>query len=267
VAVQECLASCVHRSQSSAYDLAVNDETLYPPFAVGDSIAALTRRMGGISEGGTVALVPGWDWEVIMCGIAGAIARYQDGLGKSKGIVARAAVGEGLWWFAAADEFLRKRVSGGMSLAAYSAEIQKTSAGRRFAGLIFLRNRAGHQLAAVLMQYYYAKTSVDTQENDGSVRPLTIVANALAHLSLFEDSPDEGYYFAPSPALPSPDVKYEEKFNRDACYDELVAERRVIDVFDTVQRSLIDAVSFQWTNRNVHISVNGGGILPSSADM
>jgi len=183
VAVWECVASCVHRGQSSAYDLAVNDDTLYPPFAVGDSITDLTRRMGGISEGGTVALVPGWDWEVIMCGIAGAIARYQDGLGKSKGIAARAAVGEGLWWSAAADEFLRKRVSGGMSLAAYSAEIQKTSAGRRLAGLVFLRNRAGHQLAAALMQYYYAETSVDIRENDGSVRPLTIVANALAHLS------------------------------------------------------------------------------------
>jgi len=86
-------------------------------------------------------------------------------------------------------------------------------------------------------------------------------------LSPFEDSPDEGYYFAPSAALPSPDMKYEEKCNRDACYDELVAERRVIDVFDAVQRSLIDAISFQWTGRNVHISVNGGGILPSSADM
>ena len=39
VTVREYLASCVHRGQSSAYDLAVNDDTLYPPFAVGDSVA------------------------------------------------------------------------------------------------------------------------------------------------------------------------------------------------------------------------------------
>jgi hypothetical protein len=204
---------------------------------------------------------------MIMHGIAGAISRYRGGLGKSWGIAARAAVGEALWWFAAADEFLRRRVSYGLSLPAYSAEIQKTSAGKRFAGLVFLRNRAGHQLAAVLTQNYYGEASANIRENDGILRPFTVTATAHARISPFEESPSSGYYFAPSISLPPPDVNHPENCKRDACYDELVAERRVIDVFDAVQRSLSDVISFQWTDRNVHVSVIGSGILPISSDV
>src|ERR1017187_3971855 len=244
----------------------MDDDTLYPPFAVGDSMNDLTRRLSGISKSGTFTQVPGWDWELIMCGISGAISRYQDGLGKSRGIAARAAVGEALWWFAAADEFLRKRVSCGMSLSAYSAGIQKTSAGRRFAGVVFLRNRAGHQLVAALMQNYYGKANANIRESDGTLRPFTVTATARARISPFEESPGDGYYFAPSISLPPPDVNHPENCKRDACYDELVAERRVIDVFDAVQRSLSDAISFQWTDRNVHVSVFCSGILPIAPD-
>jgi hypothetical protein len=240
-----------------------NDEKLFPPFAASDRVTDLARRTGGVDGSWTALLLPGWDWEVIIYGLAGAICRYRKGLGKSKGIAARVAVGEALWWVAAADEFLRKRVSGGMSQTAYYAAIQKTSAGRRFAGLVFLRNRAGHQLAAVLMQKHSAKTSVNVRSNDGSAQPLAITASLLALLSPFNDSPDDGYYFVPSSSLPLADAKHKEKFNRDAYYDELVAQRRVIDVFNAVERSLNNAVSFHRTDDTVHISVVGSGTLPT----
>jgi hypothetical protein len=67
-------------------------------------------------------MLPGWDWAVIMSGLEGAVSRYDDGLGTQNGILARVAVGEALWWTAAADEFIRKRVSNTMALSAYLPE-------------------------------------------------------------------------------------------------------------------------------------------------
>lgn len=247
------------------YNLAVTDDDLCPPFASGDSLTKLAWRMGGASESGAISapLVPGWDWEVIMYGLTAAINRYRDGIGQSKGIVTRAAVGEALWWIAAADEFIRKRISDGMSLAAYSTAIQRTTAGRRFAGLVFLRNRAGHQLAAALTQDYFAETSFNIELENRSTFPITARVNLRTHLSPFDDSPHDGYYFAPSNSLPNTDLGYEEKFNRDACYDELVANRRVTDVLNAVESSLRDAISFQWADGVLKISVTGSGVLPA----
>lgn len=178
--------------------------------------------------------------------------------------MARAAVGEALWWIAAADEFIRKRVSNGMSLSAYSMEIQKTTAGRRLAGLVYLRNRAGHQLAAVLAQAD-ALRSADFKviQGDGTVTTATVTARLDAHLKAFDTSPAEGYYFVPSSWLPLPDAAFAEHNQRDTCYDDLVARRSVAQVLEAVFQSLNKIIVFEWNEGNVAVRVNGSGNLPA----
>lgn len=248
----------------NVYNFVVDDDKLNVPFAPDDTLAKLMMRVGGISETGTVVLMPGWDWEVIRCGLEGAISRYCSGLGNSNGIAIRAAVGEALWWLAAADEFLRKRVSIGFSMAEFYAEIKKTSAGRCFAGLVFLRNRTGHQFAAALMQVVArGTTTVSVEAADGSTLPLTITADGYGHMKPFDESPEEGYYFAPSNLLPLADPGHQEKYDRDRWYDELVAKRPVLDTLDAVYRSLSDVISVQRTEEGVHFTSNAGGQLPA----
>jgi hypothetical protein len=242
----------------------VDDDKLYLPSAPGDSVTKLMRRVGGISDTGTAVLMPGWDWEVIMCGLAGAIGRYRTGLGNSKGIEIRAAVGEALWWLAAADEFLRKRVSSGLKAAEFYSEIKRTSAGRRFAGLVFLRNRTGHQFAAALMQVVATgSTTIDIMAADGSTFPNTIVVDQYGHMKPFDDSPEDGYYFAPASLLPAADAGFGEKYHRDEWYDELVAKRRVIDILESIHSSLGDAISIRRKEGNIHFAFDIQRSLPA----
>jgi hypothetical protein len=240
-----------------------NDELLSPPFAPGDTLMDLMRRLGGISPSGSANILPGWDWAMIMSGVKGAAGRYSSGLGVSDGIAARAAVGEALWWIAAADEFIRKRVSKEMSLAAYCREIQKTTAGRRLTGLVYLRNRAGHQLASVLMQPAASKSAnFKVIQGDGTVKTETVTVRLDAHLKAFDTSPAEGYYFSRPSALPPPDAGFAERNLRDNCYDELVAGRSVANLLEATARSLDSVIAFDWTGGNVTVRVNGSGNLP-----
>lgn len=236
----------------------MNDELLSPPIAQGDSLKDLTYRLGKISDKGSTNMLPGWDWAVIMSGLEGAVSRYNEGLGTQNGILARVAVGEALWWTAAADEFIRKRVSNTMALNAYSVEIQKTAAGRRLAGLVYLRNRAGHQLAAVLQQSIASKSAdFKVVQNDGTVKINTATARINADMKAFETSPTEGYFFAPLSSLPPSDSGFRERNQRDACYEELVARRSVSDVLGAMKRSLNNVVSFEWNEGNLAVKVNG----------
>ncbi len=248
------------------YDLIVDDDKLYPPFAVGDTRVDLTERLTSVPDSGIGNFLPGWDWAVIMTGLAGSIGRYRDGLGMSKGIAARAAVGEALWWIASADEYLRKRVSRDMALADYSVEIQQTAAGRRLAGLIFLRNRTGHQFAADLVQSFAAQsTSYNVRADDGSVTTVPVRIDLSTGMRPFDDSPPDGYFFAPLSSLPQADARFRERYNRDACYDEIVVGRLVVDVLNAAERSLNDAVSFRWRDSSLEILVNGAAALPSTS--
>jgi hypothetical protein len=104
---------------------ALGDDLLLPPFSPGDTMAALINRLGGISSSGTVEIVPGWDWTVMISGLENAISRYNAGIGEFTGILARVAVGEALWWVSAADEFIRKRISNSMVLRDYNIAIQR----------------------------------------------------------------------------------------------------------------------------------------------
>lgn len=239
-------------------DPSVNDEWLTPPAAPGDSLKSLIYRLGGISENGSANMLPGWDWAVIMSGLEGSVRRYNDSLGIHNGIVARVAVGEALWWIGAADEFVRKRVSKGMTLRAYSEEIQKTTAGRRLAGLVYLRNRAGHQLAAALQQSVASK-SADFRviQNDGTVKVETATARISGDMKPFDASPRQGYFFAPLSSLPPSDSEFQEKNKRNDCYEELVARRSVSDVLGAVTRSLNNVISFERTGKNLALHVNG----------
>src|ERR1039457_1410563 len=250
------------RSTADPRDLVVNDDKLCPPFALGDTLAELVQRLSGVCEGRTVSLRPGWDWAVIMSGLAGAISRYRSGLGTSNGIAARVAVGEALWWVASADEFLRKRISRGMKLETYSARVQETVAGRRLAGLVYLRNRAGHQLAAALALSTAAKSAdFKIRASDGSVTTHAVTAHLIADLRPFDPSPSDGYFFTPSSSLPLSDAAFRETYHRDSCYDELVASRPVTDVLDATERSLNAAVRFKWEDSGIEVLINGAGTL------
>lgn len=243
----------------------MDDDKLYLPLPLGDSVTKLMYRVGGISDSGTVTLMPGWDWEVIMCGLAGAIRRYRSGLGNSKGIEARAAVGEALWWVAAADEFLRKRVSAGLRQADFYNEIKKTSAGRRFGGLVFLRNRAGHQFAAALTQVVArGSAAFSIRAEDGSLSPNTVFVEAYYHMQPFDDSPETGYYFPARDILPPEDAGFGERYHRDDWYSDLVAKRPVFDILDAVNRSLNKAISIQRSELSIHFAFDLQGRLPAS---
>ena len=242
----------------------MDDDKLYPPFSAGDTRAELKERLTEVPDGGVGNFFPGWDWSVIMVGLAESIGRYRDGLGTSKGIAARAADGEALWWIASADEFLRKRVSHGMPLADYSLRIQQTAAGRRFAGLVFLRNRTGHQFAAALVKSYVSQSaSYNVRTEDGSLTTVPVEIELSTDMRPFDDSPSDGYLFGPLTSLPQADARFQERYNRDACYDELVAGRPVVDMLNATERSLNDAVSFKWRDSSLEIAINGATALPS----
>jgi hypothetical protein len=242
-----------------------DDDRLLPPFKPGDTLADLISRLGNISASGTVEIVPGWDWAVIVSGLEGAISRYEAGLGESSGIMARVAVGEALWWISAADEFIRKRVSNGMSQSNYNHAIQATSAGRRLVGLVYLRNRAGHQLATAIDQAVASATSNYTVvQADGSSQVGIVTARINGLLKPFEVSPAEGYFFAPSSDLPNPDPAHPETLNRDLCYEDLVAKKPVGQILKEVLTSLRKAISFEvHGDGNVLIAVAGSGTLPT----
>lgn len=242
---------------------ALDDGLLLPPFSPGDTLAALTKRLGGISSSGTVEIAPGWDWAVMISGLEDAISRYNAGLGESTGILARVAVGEALWWISATDEFIRKRISNSMSLRDYNIAIQATSAGRRLAALVYLRNRAGHQLAAAIGQAVASATS-DFQviQADGGMQTNTVTTRIHGPLKAFETSPKEGYFFAPPSGLPIPDPGFAEAYARDVCYDHLVAKKPVADILMEVLLSLKKAICFDvQPDGNVQVTIAGSGTL------
>jgi hypothetical protein len=58
------------------------DDIVAPPYAPGDTVEALARRMAGASSTGTLRVdaKPGWDWAVITGGLKGALVRYNSSL-------------------------------------------------------------------------------------------------------------------------------------------------------------------------------------------
>lgn len=245
-------------------DASANDE-LSPPFAQGDTLEGLIRRLSGISEGGVTNIMPGWDWSVIISGLKGAVYRYGNSLGSERGIASRVAVGEALWWISAADEFIRKRVSNSMPMREYCPRMQRTAAGLRLAGLVYLRNRAGHQLAAVLHQSVAsASTGFKVTEHDGTASSHTVTGHLITDMKPFETSPADGYFFAPSSSLPEPDPEFSERFLRDVSYEDLVARRKVSDVLEAVTRSLDRTISFEQSEMNIALKITGSGTLPRS---
>jgi hypothetical protein len=243
----------------------MDDEFLYPPFASGDTLQDPMRRLGGISGSGNVSnVIPGWDWSVIITGLEGAIRRYESGLGSHNGISSRAAVGEALWWVAAADEFIRKRVSSNMPLGDYCPKVHSTKAGRRLTGLVYLRNRAGHQLAVVLQQSIASKSAdFNVIGTDGTVTVNTLTAHIGINMRAFDVSPAEGYYFTSANSLPSADPAFRERNGRDSCYEELIASQPVSGVLESVIQSLNQAISWEWAEGHVSVKVNGSGSLPT----
>ena len=139
---------------------------------VGD-VQALFFRLAGITvtDGtNTAPSLPYWEWEMLSLALKAAVGRFHDTLESGRVLETRAAVREALWWIAASDEYLRRRVSAGVSRTRYYNELGTSEPGRRLGALCFLRNRAGHQLALVLAHHAPGEpVPFRIEQDDGSI--------------------------------------------------------------------------------------------------
>src|SRR5579863_8189916 len=88
-----------------------SQSSLHISITPGDTIADIIKRIIRADQDMKLPMEPGWEWGTIIIGLDGAIKRYNDAVLGSTGLLARAAVGEALWWIAGADEYLRTQIS------------------------------------------------------------------------------------------------------------------------------------------------------------
>jgi len=141
---------------------------------------------------------------MILAGLAAAIGRYRTALQSSKGLAARMAIGEALWWVAAADDFSRERVSQmGREKSRYYRELAESEEGQILAGLVYLRNRTGRQLALALeAKSEPAHAHFNVIQEDGSIETRAVSATVSYTPNLREQCPEDGYYFTQHPNYP-----------------------------------------------------------------
>ncbi len=201
---------------------------------------------------------PGWEWAMLLRAIKSARERYTTALGTDLGIVARIAVGEALWWISAADEFLRVRVSVGLNSKAYYEVLTSTMAGRRIAGLVYLRHSAGHRFAQALTTGHESTSKTVEITVRGRKEPaiLTFAATMSHGLKAFETAPAAGYLFEELSFLPAPDPGHPERFGRDEHYKLAVGGRNVLDVLLAAELSLRPILQFDDDGRTVRVQVH-----------
>ncbi len=219
--------------------------TLAIPIASGRTLDDILREVSGLRPDGTAPATPLWEWDMLTLALEQAIGRYSSALQGGLGLEARIAVGEALWWIAAADEFLRLRVSG-LKPRPYYSEVAKTKEGERLSGLVFLRNRAGHQLATALeVQSSPVTVPYNVRDADGTVQTHHLTAKLKRTLAPHDRSPLEGFFFHDLSRLPPADPRFTESFGRDACYAATAAGRNVGEVLQKVSDSLRDVLKVE----------------------
>jgi hypothetical protein len=237
----------------------MTDDSLLVPTKPGDMFMNMMGRIVETDDAGKVQghNRAGWQWNMIIAGLSEAIVRYKTAVQGSSGLAARVAVGEALWWIAAADEFLRNRVSdmNGNSKTYYT-ELGKTTAGGMLGGLAYLRNRTGHQYALALTdsEAASASASFNVIQKDGSVESNTVTVTLSRNARLDDPSPEGGFHFAPLGALSAPG--YPETSGRDKFYEREVAGKPVGDILDATEKALRGALAITYpTPTSVHIAI------------
>ncbi|WP_130348434.1 hypothetical protein [Herbihabitans rhizosphaerae] len=231
-------------------------EDIRVPITPGDTMDDVMRRFVGAPAGVAVPIVPGWDWHLVLDGLAGARHRYLQALGTENGMAARRAVGEALWWVSAADEYLRERISG-MKNSDYYRELVKTVGGARLAGLVYARNRAGHQLARLLLLRLTHVEPITVVATDGSQRQVHTQVQVHYGLRPFDPAPQDGYYFADNNNLPSASAAHRERFDRNTCYINHVALQPVNDILEKTETALRKTLQWNQTGPDrYNIAIN-----------
>jgi len=199
-------------------------------FSVEDQMTAVL----GI-RGGTVRTTPGWEWDMILHGLAGAIERYRAALAVERGLVLRVCTGEALWWICSGDEFLRDRAGGGVTAKLWYPELEKTPAGAVLAGLVYARHRAGHEQAHLLAATIEASADYQVRQPDGSLTDHVATGVGTFGMRPEDPVPDGGFKFESLDLISRGGDRTEERnLKRDRCYDEHVAGRPVLEVLEQV---------------------------------
>lgn len=223
------------------------------PIPDGISIVDVVQRLAG-SLDGVVRTSPVWEWDLFVLGLERALARYRVAVGLERGIDARIAVGESLYWLTVADDFMRNRLCHELKPADYYARLCATNDGQLLAGLVFLRNRLTHQFALALVRQ---DTATATFEVDQQSAAVTVHVDRA--MQPFAQAP-ERLTFAYRRDLPTPrEPRYNESWGRDHCYDDHVAGRDVDQVLNAAMRSLHEVVQIDRTDPQqlgVHIEVD-----------
>lgn len=168
-----------------------------------------------------------WEWKLMLTGLDGAIARYEDALGAKPIWDARAAVGEAVWWVASLTEFLGSSFP---STRAFYQQIGSTRHGRLVGGLTFFRNRANHQVPLGVLELERVEVSAPLTLPDTG--PTVVTGGATFRRSLarnlFEDHiAPNAMAFEALQNLPAPDPNFPERGGRDTMYQDEVELREV----------------------------------------
>ncbi len=223
----------------------MSNPPLVLPVAPGVTMGDIMRRVSGVRPDGSVPTTPLWEWEMVVLGLERAIDRYSLALNGGRGIDARIAAGEALWWVSAADEFLRTRVSQ-MKAREYYPAIAKTEDGAMLAGLAFLRNRAGHQLTVALdVQSEPKNIPFEVVQEDGTVQSHHLTGVVRKSLNPHDFAPLSGFFFQDFKKLPPADQGHDEKSGRDICYADVVAGRSVDEVLRKALQTLRDLIEIE----------------------
>lgn len=177
------------------------------------------------SEGWSSA--PAWEWKLMLTGLDGAIARYEDARGKKPVWDARVAVGEAVWWVASLTEFLGSSFP---STRAFYQQIGSTRHGRLVGGLTFFRNRANHQVALGVMELERVEVSAPlTLPGTGPtvVTGGVTFRRGLARKLFGDHTAPSAMAFEALQDLPDPDPTHPERLGRDTMYQEEVELREV----------------------------------------
>jgi hypothetical protein len=232
-------------------------DQLIVPMQADDTITDVAKRVLDVDLNNSIAghNIPGWQWDMLLAGLADAIDRYSVALSDSVGLKARIAIGEALWWIAAADDFLRDRISR-MNMKQYYRQLTVSKDGRILAGLVYLRHRTGHQFAlALVAKSQPAAAQVDIIQDDSSLKSNTVSATIAYKPALHNTCPKGGYYFAEFDDLPSPGQP--EKMDRDNFYKLYVAGQAVGQILTGVEQSLRKVLSISQLPGNVSVAIKG----------
>jgi hypothetical protein len=203
---------------------------------------------------------------MILSGLSDATARYRLAINESTGLKARVAVGEALWWITAANDYLRSRVSkmtdrqGGRI---YYTQIATTPEGKVLAGLVYLRNYAGHMFAlALTAKTEPASAQFNVVQADGSIETRTVYATVTYNPALEDFCPKDGYYFTTRDRLPQPSGA--DVLNRDQYYDELIAGKSVELILDLMEQTFRQTLDISRdSSGNVRVNVTCHPVPPA----